>query len=694
MAVDDRSARPSGGPTYYEYHDVSGNPIFRVVRRDNPKRFFQQRWDAAQGKWIKGLDKSTIRVLYNLPGVFGAAIENGTVYIFEGEKDADRARNEFGLTATTNPGGAGKWRDEYAESLRGVERVVIVYDLDQPDKKTGVRQGQHHALEIERSLVGVVPQIEFAAAAAGNDFSNHLDAGKGLSDLVRGRPGDPLPERSDDREAAPERGLARDHEPAVYQLALERLRQHARENNLPMPVPTSKGWEACCPAHEDHDPSLGIMVGDEQPLVVNCQANCTAEEIADALGIDFKDMFEEGTPDHDAALEKEIQRQRNQRDARYVIAAESAPDVEVPTIRPDEYLDTEEEEVRFSIEKWHVQGGNTLIVAQYKTGKTSLAINLYRSLVNTEPFLGAYKTNEQDGRIAYFDYEMLEDQFRFWLKAGGDINLNKMATPWHLRGRTLPIWDDSSRKKVVEWLRRWDCSALIVDTAARAWSGLVESENSNADILRFTDSLDSLKYEAGLTDLFLITHMGRSAQWAQDGEERARGATRLEDWMDTGWYMTKDENSVRYLRANGRGVDQEPIMLNYAANSHRLTTQGIGRQEHEERTADEMIVDILAAMEEPPTTAQLKELVGGQAEKRASKVMGAERRGLIERNKRGRAMIVELTETGRKLQSRHRNAHAKAVAKEAEEAVKTKDPIGEYKGKRARRRRPPRKDSE
>lgn len=63
------------------------------------------------------------------------------VYVAEGEKDVDALR-EHGLTATTNSGGAGKWRVEYSEQLRaaGAESVVIFPDNDEA--------GERHALSV------------------------------------------------------------------------------------------------------------------------------------------------------------------------------------------------------------------------------------------------------------------------------------------------------------------------------------------------------------------------------------------------------------------------------------------------------------------------------------------------------------------------------------------------------------------
>ncbi len=68
------------------------------------------------------------RVLYRLPEVIKAQ----TVCVTEGGKDADNLA-KIGITATCNCGGAGKWRDDYSESLRGKD-VVILGDDDEPGR--------------------------------------------------------------------------------------------------------------------------------------------------------------------------------------------------------------------------------------------------------------------------------------------------------------------------------------------------------------------------------------------------------------------------------------------------------------------------------------------------------------------------------------------------------------------------------
>jgi AAA domain-containing protein/Toprim domain-containing protein len=44
-------------------------------------------------------------------------------------------------------------------------------------------------------------------------------------------------------------------------------------------TPKGAGWIARCPAHNDTNPSLDIIAGDKQPIVVTCWAGCTYEQV-------------------------------------------------------------------------------------------------------------------------------------------------------------------------------------------------------------------------------------------------------------------------------------------------------------------------------------------------------------------------------------------------------------------------------
>ena len=71
--------------------------------------------------------------LYRLPDLIKAVAAGSTIYLCEGEKDANNLI-ELGFAATTNAGGAGKWLPEYNEFLRGSD-VVLLKDNDEAGRK-------------------------------------------------------------------------------------------------------------------------------------------------------------------------------------------------------------------------------------------------------------------------------------------------------------------------------------------------------------------------------------------------------------------------------------------------------------------------------------------------------------------------------------------------------------------------------
>jgi P4 family phage/plasmid primase-like protien len=112
----------------YSYQDENEKERFQVVRYE-PKDFRQRHWDGGDWKWkMAGVDL----LLYRLPQVL-AKRESKVIFVVEGEKDV-HALESLGLTATCNPGGAGKWRAQYTETLTGA-MVVIIPDNDSAGEK-------------------------------------------------------------------------------------------------------------------------------------------------------------------------------------------------------------------------------------------------------------------------------------------------------------------------------------------------------------------------------------------------------------------------------------------------------------------------------------------------------------------------------------------------------------------------------
>jgi hypothetical protein len=173
---DDPQPQRSHVDAVYPYHDEGGELLYEVVRFV-PKDFRQRRPVPGGYEWRLG---GARRVLYRLPEVRRAALAGETVWLCEGEKDADAVR-ALGACGTTNPGGAGKWREHYCESLIGAQ-VMIVAHADDP--------GREHAAKAKSALEAHGISATVLEPAVGNDLSDHLGAGLGLSQLV---PQTPVP---------------------------------------------------------------------------------------------------------------------------------------------------------------------------------------------------------------------------------------------------------------------------------------------------------------------------------------------------------------------------------------------------------------------------------------------------------------------------------------------------------------------
>jgi len=136
----------------YNYVGADGKLIFQVVRY-RPKSFSQRQPDKGKpGGWAYDLT-GVRRVLYRHPEVLKAKAEGRTVYLVEGEKDADNLA-DLGLCATTNAGGAAKWEQSFSDTLSGAD-VVILPDNDKPGIDAAWRR--HDA--ISGSVVVMLPGL-------------------------------------------------------------------------------------------------------------------------------------------------------------------------------------------------------------------------------------------------------------------------------------------------------------------------------------------------------------------------------------------------------------------------------------------------------------------------------------------------------------------------------------------------------
>ena len=50
-------------------------------------------------------------------------------------------------------------------------------------------------------------------------------------------------------------------------------------------------WKACCPAHDDKSPSLGITETSDGTVLLKCWVGCSVLEITQSIGLELRDLF-------------------------------------------------------------------------------------------------------------------------------------------------------------------------------------------------------------------------------------------------------------------------------------------------------------------------------------------------------------------------------------------------------------------
>jgi len=254
-------------------------------------------------------------------------------------------------------------------------------------------------------------------------------------------------------------------------------------------------------------------------------------------------------------LREEVKRQRAREMARALLAAEQAEAIAIPEATTlTDLLATEMEADLWAVDGLLHAGGNALLAAQRKAGKTSLVHNLTRSLVDGSPFLDHFAVNGTRS-VAILDFEMSPSTARSWLEGAGIRNTDRVAL-FSLRGKasSFRITDDAVRVRWAERLRGFD--VLVLDPVRPLMDALGLDEHREAG--KILAAFDALKQEAGISEGIVVHHAGHAGT-------HARGDSRFEDWPDAIWTLTRedprDARSLRFLEAQGRDVDVQRGLL-------------------------------------------------------------------------------------------------------------------------------------
>src|SRR5665647_610833 len=141
----------------------------------------------------------------------------------------------------------------------------------------------------------------------------------------------------------------------------------------------------------------------------------------------------------DRLVRERMQGLRVDRLARAALAAESwEPPTDLGTLDQQLALDLPERE--FVVAELMPVGFNVQLVAQYKTGKTTAALNVARALADGSPLFGHFAVRHGSRRVAWWNCELDERTALKWLRDMAFAHPERLHVE-HLRGYALNLTD-------------------------------------------------------------------------------------------------------------------------------------------------------------------------------------------------------------------------------------------------------------
>lgn len=217
-----------------------------------------------------------------------------------------------------------------------------------------------------------------------------------------------------------------------------------------------------------------------------------------------------------------------------------------------------------------------VIAGQYKTGKTKLMIaSLMSALVDGEPFLGQMPVTVPEGgaKIGHWNLEMsASDLIDKYMRPVGYKNpQNIKLGNW--RGQPINLMTELGMADAVEWLR--GLNVWMIDS----WTALCRTcgvdPNSGKEVGMLLHRIEEIKAASGVRVCFFLAHTARSA--SESERPGTRGASEVDDHVDSRWVLTRDKSDVRFIQVEGRDTQLEPVSLDFNVDTGRSVVGATSR---------------------------------------------------------------------------------------------------------------------
>lgn len=330
------------------------------------------------------------------------------------------------------------------------------------------------------------------------------------------------------------------------------------------------------------------------------KAPVTDDEADEDAGDIFEEMSSEEMDDAlvNEGVEKELLRRRIRRaaDMAEAVAGHTEPPPDTSYSFSDA-LKTPPSPVQWLIQDLCSAKATVVITGQFKTGKTKMMLaSLIRSLVDGEPFLDSKEVFVPEGGAVcgHWNLEMSDlDLVDKYMRPVGYKNPhNIQLANW--RGYRLNILTEQGKAYAVEWLKTRGVQVWTIDS----WTALCRmcgvDPNAGTEVGILLGAIEEIKESADVDVCFFLAHTAKSS--ADSDKPATRGASEVDDHVDTRWMLTVDKSDVRFLQAQGRDTQMNATSLDFDDDTGRST---IGSTTRAGAAADgyvQLIVKILSDM--------------------------------------------------------------------------------------------------
>jgi AAA domain len=153
----------------------------------------------------------------------------------------------------------------------------------------------------------------------------------------------------------------------------------------------------------------------------------------------------------------------------------------------DDRLRESPEPVPFHIDDLARRHHNVVVAAQYKTGKTTLAVERVRAEVDGLPFLDSFATQRIDGNVGFWNNELETSDMDDYFSDLGIATRQKVKVE-DFKGFRVPLLHDVGAEWAIKWLTEREVESWYIDPwrAICSWSKV--SEYLDPEVARWSSA--------------------------------------------------------------------------------------------------------------------------------------------------------------------------------------------------------------